>query len=519
MAKQPLTLLIHRGTRSFAVHDIPGTVWEGNVQLKLLAVVPGWVANALLLCCAFLIAMRRAATPEGRILALILLLLAVPAATIVIPDAAATAFSTIASSACGLVAVLLLVALSSRFGVRTVWRRVFEGCAYGIFILNAASLTAFTFGLFTLTIDPLKYLPNYTSGLFSAASLPIALSIALAISVVLVAVAAVRWTTRSERSRAAWLLLPIPFALLVADAISSLAVSVQTWDATQVLYLLSSLVLLIGAMTVTYALLKRRVLDFGFVLSRTIVVAIVSLVVVVSFVLLEWVLGTLLVGVSHVTGLLANAGLALVLGLSMNVIHKRVDAAVDTILFRKRHDDERALRAFSKEAAYVTEPKALFDQAIIKIEAHTDARNAAMLVHATDSFTPVRSFGGYIDSVGENDAAILALKTWHKPLDPHHYATSLKGALAVPMVARGRLLGVLLLGERAGGEAYAPDEVEALSQFAHGVGSALDGLSSNNADSIAALRESMTAMAEAIASLPRAIAMELRDSTAEHRSA
>ena len=36
---------------------------------------------------------------------------------------------------------------------------------------------------------------------------------------------------------------------------------------------------------------------------------------------------------------------------------------------------------------------------------------------------------------------------------------------------------VLLLGERAGGEAYAPDEVEALSQLANGVGSALEALS------------------------------------------
>jgi hypothetical protein len=69
------------------------------------------------------------------------------------------------------------------------------------------------------------------------------------------------------------------------------------------------------------------------------------------------------------------------------------------------------------------------------------------------------------------------------------------------MLARGRLLGVVALDERSGGEAYAPDEIEALSQFAHGVGSALDVLSVKQDDSLASLREAMTAMAGAIAAL------------------
>jgi GAF domain-containing protein len=135
------------------------------------------------------------------------------------------------------------------------------------------------------------------------------------------------------------------------------------------------------------------------------------------------------------------------------------------------------------------------------------------------AYTATRSFGNDVAlNVSENDGAILALKTWRAPLDPHHYSTALQGALALPMVSRGRLLGVLLLGERVGGEAYAPDEVEALSQFAHGVGSAIDALSTGNTDSIAALRVSMASMADGMASLGNtmrelqgSIAAELRD--------
>ncbi|HZY99907.1 MAG TPA: hypothetical protein VFE36_10070 [Candidatus Baltobacteraceae bacterium] len=119
------------------------------------------------------------------------------------------------------------------------------------------------------------------------------------------------------------------------------------------------------------------------------------------------------------------------------------------------------------------------------------------------SYAAARSFGnGAATGVSENDESSLALKTWHRPIDPHQYAMALGGALAVPMLARDRLAGVLLLGERAGGEAFAPDEIEALSQFAQGVDSALQALSSENADSVAMLRETIReSIAEAIASL------------------
>jgi GAF domain-containing protein len=262
---------------------------------------------------------------------------------------------------------------------------------------------------------------------------------------------------------------------------------------------------LLGALAVTYALLKRRVLDIEFVLSRTLVVATISLIVVAAFVLLEWLLGTVLAGASHATGLVANGLLALLLGLSMDYIHKRVDAFIDTLFFRKRRDDEQALRDFSKEAGYVTDSEALLDQAIAKIERHTDARGAALLLDGESAYAATRAFGNVSLSADENDAAILALKTWHKPLDPHRYATALHGALALPMLVRGQLLGVVLVGERARGEAYAPDEVDALALFSQGVGSALDSLAHRNGDGLRELRESIARIANDVAALRQSL--------------
>ena len=225
-------------------------------------------------------------------------------------------------------------------------------------------------------------------------------------------------------------------------------------------------------------------------------VAVLSLVVVAAFILLEWILGSVVANVSHATGVAANAALALVLGLSIRMMHQRVDDLVDSVMFRKRHEDTRALREFAKEAAFVSDRDALVDIAIDKLRRHTDARSAGLFLRENETYRAIRQFGEGVAVVGENDAAVLALKTWHKPLDPHAYETALKGDLALPMVARGEVLGFVVCGERAGGEAYAPDEVDALAQFAQGLGTAFDGLSDARegetlAQAIRNLRESI----------------------------
>lgn len=325
------------------------------------------------------------------------------------------------------------------------------------------------------------------------------------------ALAAVATSPLAERPRVAWLLLPLPMTLGAASIIGSLAFLAPSYSLYAGLTVASSSCLLLGALIVSYALLKRRVLDFGFVLSRALVVSVVGLIVVIAFVLLEWMLGSVLTGVSHATGLIANAALALVIGVSLSYIHKRVDQSVDIVLFRKRHKDERALLAFSKEAAYVTDWDALLDATIEKVRRHTDARSAAVLLCANGFYTAVRAFGdGTVTSVSENDEAVLSLKTWHKPLDPHHCDSALHAALALPMLARGRLYAVLILGERAGGEAYAPDEVEALSQLANGVGSALDALSLTTNDAGTGLSEQIETLHQAILSMNKAMVAEMR---------
>jgi len=466
---EPLTLVLKRGDQRFTTTFTASPM--GRNGLKLATAILPMLTCLWCLGCVLLIATRRSSSLEGRALAIVLTsvgigMTQVPDLSFPSPVVDLIVWSMIWILWLG--SLGLLVWLSSRVGARSAWRTTLEWLGYGASAALVLAIGLSVFGIVTLRVDPV---------LFSWGNPAMAnASIGATMLVVAIAIAAIASSPTFERSRAAWLVLPIPAALAASQIMQLLQLYTQTWLETILIFLASDVVLLLGAFFVTYALLKRRVLDSGFLLSRTIVFGLVSLIVVAAFVLLEWLLGLTFAGASHATGLIANATLALVLGVSLSYIHRRVDTFVDAVFFRKRYDDERALREFSREAAYVTEREVLLDQTVDKVRTHTDARNAALLVRENRVYKAERGFGDVPAEIDENDPAILALKARHKPFDPHPYATEMRGYLAVPMVARGHLVGILLFGERASGEAYAPDEIDALSEFAHGVGSALDGL-------------------------------------------
>lgn len=496
IAGHAISLQIRRGASSLSSVIVPSTVWDGDWRLKILTALVEMFSSAWFVGCATILVLRRAALREARILALILLSMGLSNNYFTVPNAqAAGAICMFSQIVCDDIAWILLLLLASGFGAQSTSRRIFETIAGGLIVLQLAGLVAFSYGLQTLKFDPMLFGQN---NLALGVVWTTAINSGVAMAMTAAAIWAVAVTPNSERARAAWLLLPVPFALLSFTIFNTIGLDlVHFWSATQASILFGSVCTTAGALAVTYALLRRRVLDLGFFLSRTIVVATISLIVVAAFVLLEWMLGNVVAGVSHTTGIVANATLALALGLSLHFIHQRVDAGVDRIFFRKRHEDEHSLRDYGKEAAFVTEIPTLLDQALEKLQRHTDARGAAIFLDGDGAFAPARSYGDSTPrAVSENDEAILALKTWHKPLDPNHYRTALAGALVLPMLTRGRLIGILLLDERSGGESYAPDEVEALSTLAHGVGSSLDALktSDSSANALLALTDAINAL-------------------------
>lgn len=302
--------------------------------------------------------------------------------------------------------------------------------------------------------------------------------------------AAVAASSGLERSRVVWVLAPLMIFCLseaLTGIVPTLSSSAQHGAALVLGYAFANLGVFLAPLGMTYALLNRRILDIGFALNRVAIFSGVSIVLVGAFMLFEWAIGSWLQQQSHTTSLVVGAAVALLLGFSIRFVHDRVEKVLDQVFFRKRHEDEEAIRRFAREAAFVTDPVVLMDRTVSVLERHADATFARLAIG--------NGHGTYA-GVSENDPAIVSLRTWHRKLDLHGVETEFKGEFAYPMISRGRLIGVLLLGPKRSQESYAPDESSAIEDLAHHVGGVLDVLGHSSGDG--AVLTELKAMRQAI---------------------
>jgi hypothetical protein len=217
----------------------------------------------------------------------------------------------------------------------------------------------------------------------------------------------------------------------------------------------------VAAIAVAYTVLKHRLFDIRFIINRAAVFSVVSLILVGTFVLVEWLLTDWLRDASHASNMIAGACLALGLGLSVRMVHGRVDALMDHLFFRQRHENVSAIERFTEDAPYITDAAILVERAVATLQRHTDA-----------DFVLLREYLGD----WENDPAVVRMRATHKPVDLSTVETTLPGDIAFPMRTRGQVQGVLILGPRRTGETFAPDEINAIDRLAHSVGGALDAM-------------------------------------------
>jgi hypothetical protein len=207
-----------------------------------------------------------------------------------------------------------------------------------------------------------------------------------------------------------------------------------------------------------YAIVRHRVVDIGFVINRALVFAIVSAIVLLAFGALEWLLGNVLVQVSHITSASLELGLALLLGFSLRSIHLKIDGLVDDLFFRERHRAEHALRTYAREVGYITEPRAAIDRTQQELLACSGSSSVAIYVTAGGRAIRVRMRS-------TRDVVSLA-----------GMRTAFAGERAFPMTVRDAVAGTVVLGPKTNGEAYAPDELATIATVVTALGNALDAL-------------------------------------------
>lgn len=499
LAAKPIRLAInHNGiVRWLTVRPEPYTqipFWASSQWLFNWAF---WIGSALSISIAAFLMSRRPDNAEVRLLALTLVLINLgenlfPINGWLTPwasfDVALNVFAQLIFST----GVALLAAYALLFGRPvSLARRLLTALAYFAAILSALVWTGAAqggpgpggalgiAGLWFGTLDLHAWLSARPLASFAFVVGPSALAL-------LCAVVAVRAANGAEKTRVAWATgsLTILYLFGIGTVQSYLTANIVLY------YWILNAAWIVAPLGLTYALLKRRLLDVGFVLNRAVVFTGVSLLVVGAFTLTEWALGGWLHSAGRVANVAVSAAIALGLGLSLHPIHARVDRFVNGVLFRKRHEDEQALRRFARDVAFITDASVAIDRAIDTLKRHADA--ACVDVVVLDG-------AGRYGEIDENDPALVALRASHEMVDLHLANTALKGEFAFPMQCRGHLVGALVIGPKASGEPYAPDETAAIEEVAHGVGVTLDLLRTRRRDGVGEILAELRALPDAIA--------------------
>ncbi len=459
--------------------------------VHVLGTLDMWIANAgllwMLLFAGFIV-WRRPDTPQARVLSLLLILFNIGLAFQV-----QNWFTPLPLLDCALAALSgfpFFVSLALFATYADLFGRPLSP------LRRMLSLITYAFALIAASVNGILWIGSATAGvpppLYSTYQYAQSIALALPLLPVLAALVKVRG---SEREQLVWTSASL-VPMYVVSAVGFLPADpwVQRIQAIGI-----NLTLFLAPLGLTYSVLSKRLLDIGFTVNRVAVYSVLSALVVGAFVLVEFIVSEVM-GAGRGVNLAAAAGLALVLGLSMRFIHKRVDRILDEVFFRKRHEDERAIRAFAHEAGFITSGDLLLARAREVLEQRADASFVVIALNNGDG-----AYGKY----DENDPAIVALRTWHKPLDLKTLDTAIQAEFAYPMVARGHLVGLCALGPKRSGENYAPDESEAIAELTHGVGLAVDTLRAGAPES--ALLDSLRSVAADIGEMKTLLRRALRD--------
>ena len=239
-----------------------------------------------------------------------------------------------------------------------------------------------------------------------------------------------------------------------------------------------------------YTILRHRTVDIGFVISRALVLTVLSATIVLVFGLLERALGKIFIDASHIASRSVEIALALGLGFSLRSLHARIEMSIDRIFFRRRQRALAALKAFASDVYFITDPDLALERTVDVVYRCAEAENAALYLIADGVYGCAAAIdaAGVPAEVSENDPLFVRLRATRAPEMVREVASTVNAEIAFPMFVRATLVGALVLGPKRYGEAYDPEENALLADLAGRVGLALDALQT------AALRRELEAL-------------------------
>jgi hypothetical protein len=280
---------------------------------------------------------------------------------------------------------------------------------------------------------------------------------------------------RWERQRFQWVIAGVLFTLLsYASEWGRYWQSTYSVATSNAFVGIAVLLYALAPFALAYAVVRQRVFDISFVISRTLVYTTLTAMIFAIFAFIEWLAGRIIEhsGVTIALVALTAIGIAF----SLDAAHAKIEAFVESQLFRRRHLAERHLASVAAGLPYA-ENTAIVEEALVREPVEAYALSCAELYRLDDS-------GEYLSDGRPLDRAVsLRLQgTRHAArlheLDRTDRPNSQNGdpVLAVPVFVRARLQAVAAYGAHLNGEDIDPDEVASLESVCTAAGMAYDHL-------------------------------------------
>jgi len=290
-----------------------------------------------------------------------------------------------------------------------------------------------------------------------------------------------------DRPRIRWAILGFALAfggnlfITVSQNTPAIALSPPVWAVN----LLSALDIL-APVSVAYAILKHRVIDVRFFLSRALVYGLLTTGVVVALALIEWAIARRLEETN--LGLLVEVAGAVAIGLGFQRAHGWIDSLVDRFVFRTIHDAEKRFGTIGRAMMYARSASAI-DGLMADETIRALHLAGAAIYHPAEDGSYARTFSAgrpFRDGFDHDHHIVLHLLAERTPIERD-------GELAVPFIVRDRLLGFALFGAHANNTAIDPNERALLEELCFRAASAYDHVESEaRAEENARLRGALT---------------------------
>jgi hypothetical protein len=227
--------------------------------------------------------------------------------------------------------------------------------------------------------------------------------------------------------------------------------------------------------TVAYAVIRHRVIDIRLVVSRTLTLGIIAALIAFIFAGIDWLFSTRLPS-SHLEEAI-YAGLALMIGFSLNASRQRFGKTIDFVFFRQWYHAQEQANAITDTIGHAAFKTELYQPLTEAVAQAFSLASTALFERIEDGgFVRVGSCGwppGMTWHIFPNDPLAVRASKSTRVLDVDAliwYETALPPGVArptalFPILSAKRVTAILLCGAHENGTALASDELRTIRRF------------------------------------------------------